>query len=87
MGLYRLLAIDGETCQIDLLNGPTNFRSTTVKPFYEQPLEQQTSTADQSRQEETIRHQTEELPEVELIRDQSHDQGQPDSSTNTISPT
>jgi len=33
-GPYKLLAISGETCTIELPNGPTNFRSTIVKPFY-----------------------------------------------------
>ena len=33
-GPYRLLAVEGETCTIDLPHGPTNFRSTVVKPFY-----------------------------------------------------
>ena len=51
-GPYNLLAIDGETCKVQLPNGPTSFRSTTVKPYLrmetgpesdteeEQPVEQ-----------------------------------------------
>ena len=31
---YRLLAIKGEICSIQLLNGPTSFRSTSVKPYF-----------------------------------------------------
>jgi hypothetical protein len=34
-GLYKLLAIDGETCQLQLPRGPVNFRSTAVKPYYQ----------------------------------------------------
>ena len=33
-GPFRLLNISNETCQVELPSGPTNFRSTCVKPFY-----------------------------------------------------
>ena len=33
-GLYKLLAINGETCIIDIPHKPTNFQSTVVKPYY-----------------------------------------------------
>jgi hypothetical protein len=33
-GPYRLLAVEGETCSIQLPNGPTSFRSTSVKPYF-----------------------------------------------------
>ncbi|KAI0994114.1 hypothetical protein K3495_g14069 [Podosphaera aphanis] len=29
--------VDRETCKVQLPHGPTNFRSTTVKPFYTEP--------------------------------------------------
>jgi hypothetical protein len=32
-GPYRLLSIEGETCTVELPSGPTNFRSTSVKPY------------------------------------------------------
>ena len=32
-GPHMLLAINGETCTIKLLNRPTTFRSTVVKPY------------------------------------------------------
>ncbi|KAI1004554.1 hypothetical protein K3495_g3658 [Podosphaera aphanis] len=32
-GPFRLLAIDGQSCRVELPNGPTNFRSTVVKPY------------------------------------------------------
>ena len=31
---YKLLAINGEICIIDILYRPTNFQSTVVKPYY-----------------------------------------------------
>ena len=31
---YKLLAINGEICTIDILYRPTNFQSTVVKPYY-----------------------------------------------------
>jgi len=33
-GPYKLLAINGETCTIDMPHGPTNFRLTVVKLYY-----------------------------------------------------
>lgn len=33
-GPYTLLATNGETCTVDMPYGPTNFRSTVVKPYY-----------------------------------------------------
>ena len=33
-GPFKLIANDGETCIIDMPYGPTNFRSTVVKPYY-----------------------------------------------------
>ena len=32
-GPYRLLAVEDETCTVELPSGPTNFRSTSVKPY------------------------------------------------------
>lgn len=32
-GPFKLLGIEGETCKVDLPSGPTEFRSTTVKPY------------------------------------------------------
>jgi hypothetical protein len=41
-----LLAMDRETCQIQLPNGPTSFRSTVVKPFRKEPdSEQETDSS------------------------------------------
>ena len=37
-GPYRLLAVKGETCIIELPHRPTNFRSTMVKPFYREEV-------------------------------------------------
>jgi len=42
-GPYKLIAIDGETCTIQMIYGPTNFRSTVVKPFYTEEASKETS--------------------------------------------
>ncbi|EGY23394.1 uncharacterized protein VDAG_04832 [Verticillium dahliae VdLs.17] len=34
-GPFKLLATKGETCTLDLPQGPRDFRSTVIKPFYE----------------------------------------------------
>ena len=36
-GLFKLLAIDQETCKVELPHGPTSFRTTVVKPYYKAP--------------------------------------------------
>ena len=35
-GPYKLLAIKDETCTVELPSGPTEFRTTIVKPFFEE---------------------------------------------------
>ena len=35
-GPWKLLSMEGETCKVELQNGPTTFRSTVVKPYYEE---------------------------------------------------
>ena len=32
---YRLLAIEGEMCHVQLPNKPTSFRSTSIKPYFQ----------------------------------------------------
>jgi hypothetical protein len=33
-GPFKLIAVDGETCTIQMPYGPTNFRSIVVKPYF-----------------------------------------------------
>jgi len=33
-GLYKIASIDGHNVTVDMVNGPTTFRSTVVKPYY-----------------------------------------------------
>jgi len=33
-GPYRLLAVEGETCRVQLPNRPISFRSTSIKPYF-----------------------------------------------------
>ncbi|KAF1939129.1 hypothetical protein EJ02DRAFT_457279, partial [Clathrospora elynae] len=33
-GLYKVASIDGHNVTVDMVNGPTTFRSTVVKPYY-----------------------------------------------------
>ena len=35
-GPFKLIGITGETCKVLLPSGPTDFRSTVVKPFYQE---------------------------------------------------
>ena len=36
-GPYILIGIAGETYKVQLLSGPTDFRTTVVKPYFEKP--------------------------------------------------
>ena len=38
-GPYKLLGLDGETAIVELRNGPTKFRSTSVRPFYTEKMQ------------------------------------------------
>ncbi|KAI0996164.1 hypothetical protein K3495_g12016 [Podosphaera aphanis] len=38
-GPFQLLSVEGNTCTVNLPTGPTNFRSTVVKPFLQQNSE------------------------------------------------
>ncbi|KAI1004852.1 hypothetical protein K3495_g3366 [Podosphaera aphanis] len=44
-GPYKFLGIDGETCKILLPSGITDFRSTPVKPFFQEPIDAETNNA------------------------------------------
>ncbi|KAF1972378.1 hypothetical protein BU23DRAFT_580972 [Bimuria novae-zelandiae CBS 107.79] len=33
-GPYKIAAIDGHNVTVDMVNGPTTFRSTVIKPYY-----------------------------------------------------
>ena len=44
-GPFTLLGIKGETCTVQLPHGPTNFRSTVIKPYQEPPTDTETDLA------------------------------------------
>jgi len=48
-GPHQLIAIDGQTCTIQMPHGPTQFRSTVIKPYYKdnssEPLQDATEDA------------------------------------------
>jgi hypothetical protein len=54
-GPYKLLAMDGQTCTIQMPHGPTNFRSTVVKPYYAEETDRSTPiTQDDTLPEITV---------------------------------
>jgi hypothetical protein len=81
-GPYKLLAINGETCTIDMPYGPTNFRTTVVKPYFteaptdqevpeEQPVSEQIpqeQDQDQDLPKDTIRVIPQETTPQETVR-------------------
>jgi len=40
-GPFKLLSMEGETCRVQLPSGPTDFRSTSVRPYLREHQEQQ----------------------------------------------
>ncbi|KAI0997138.1 hypothetical protein K3495_g11049 [Podosphaera aphanis] len=44
-GPYKFLGIDGETCKILLPSRITDFRSTSDKPYFQEPIDAETNTA------------------------------------------
>src|SRR5579871_5780926 len=51
-GPYTLLSMEGETCKVQLPHGPTDFRSTVVKPYLvEPPADSQTNPRTDLRDE------------------------------------
>ena len=60
-GPYPLISIDGETCQVGLPSGPTEFRSTGVKPLNRPYSEKSKNTE--------IGEQDEEQEQIETERD------------------
>jgi len=51
-GPYPLLGVDKENCSVDLPSGPTLFRSTVVKPYYESQSQEEPPLAQETQQGE-----------------------------------
>ena len=46
-GPYKVLAMNGQTCTIQMPYEQTNFRSTVVKPYYAEEMDKSTPTTSQ----------------------------------------
>ncbi|KAJ5544720.1 hypothetical protein N7535_006892 [Penicillium sp. DV-2018c] len=79
-GPYKLLAVDGETCVVDMPHGPTKFRSTTVKPYYREELVE--SAAEDCQGDEDVAATEPEEP----IEAQRRGRGRPPRSRNRPKP-
>ncbi len=51
-GPYKLLATNGETCTVAMPHGPTNFRSTVVKPYYTEEASEDEQQRDQANEQQ-----------------------------------
>jgi len=49
-GPFKLISTDGETCTIEMPHGPTNFRSTAVKPYLMEETTENASTPEEQPQ-------------------------------------
>src|SRR5580692_13095646 len=66
-GPFKLLGIDGETCRVLLPNGPTDFRSTVVRPYHI-PEAQDNNNQEPKERNNTSTPQPEEPPHRNLER-------------------
>ena len=66
-GPYDLLTIEGETCMVNLPNGPTAFQTTVMKPYLQ---------ADQTNleEEQTLRAQNNDIEPVQTPMGQQNQQ-------------
>jgi hypothetical protein len=88
-GPYKLLAVDGETCTVDMPHGPTKFRSTVVKPYYrEEHLEEegeQRRVGAESQVDEPIDAKHTDEPN-KMVETQRRGRGRPPGSKNKPKP-
>ncbi|EED20821.1 hypothetical protein TSTA_040150, partial [Talaromyces stipitatus ATCC 10500] len=68
-GPYKLISINRETCTIDLLNGPTKFRSTVVKLYHKDDDPKQENTNNNDKAEP---YSAPTAPLIELSNLRSH---------------
>lgn len=73
-GPFKLIGIQGETCRIELPSGPTEFRSTHVKPYLTEPHDDDDDDddddnppAEESEQEEDMHRTIEREGSPEII--------------------
>src|SRR5436190_20856111 len=59
-GPFKLLGVDRETCKVQLPSGPTNFRTTTVKPYLQPEPEQPATERSEGQGIEQSEEQNEE---------------------------
>jgi hypothetical protein len=52
-GPYKLIATEGETCTIDMSQGPVKFQSTVVRPYFtEQPCQEEVEVPEELQDKE-----------------------------------
>ena len=71
-GPYKLIAIDGQTCTIQMPYGPTQFRSTVIKPYYKDDSSEPVKDAPEDAPEDPPEDPPEDAPE------ENHDQRAPE---------
>ena len=58
-----MLSTEGETCRVELQNGPVMFRSTVVKPYYEETKETEQSKEDHEDNDQELEQPIQRNPE------------------------
>lgn len=85
-GPFKLLSIDDNTCIIDLPHGPTNFRSTVVKPYHKDETTQSPSPDDELHENTDIDENDDENswcpPSIENEASGTSRRGRPKGSKN-----
>ncbi|KAJ5904893.1 uncharacterized protein N7473_001809 [Penicillium subrubescens] len=89
-GPYKLLAMDGEICTVDMPYGPTKFRSTVVKPYHREELpegegEQRRIRAEDDQVDRTVDSEPVNEPD-KPVEIQRRGRGRPPGSKNKPKP-
>jgi hypothetical protein len=85
-GPYKLLATNGETYTIDILHGPTNFRSTVVRPYYTEEGQVRPVKEPVNKPDNEPVNEPDNKPVNKAVNVQRRNQGRPPGSRNQPRP-
>jgi len=84
-GPYRLLSIEGETCNVQLPSGPTHFRTTQCKPYLQEMQEAQEAQDEQAQEaqnEQAQRTQNEQAEDSQQAQNRQEPEPQEQTRRN-----
>jgi len=80
-----LIVIKGESCVIDLLYGPTTFRSTFIKPYYTSDIKEATNNKEEEELEkEAQKEEEDKYPSLQILIKASKHWDRPSGNKNKL---